>query len=71
MRGDPNEFREIMALFLRCLEVGPNFFKTLRILFLSGRGFTASDFELTAANHGAVLTIAPTPLIVMQAFAEI
>jgi predicted permease len=52
------------------LGVGPNFFETLHIPFLAGRGFSASDFKLTAANDGATPTLAPTPVIVNQAFVE-
>jgi predicted permease len=50
------------------LEVGPDFFDTMHIPFVVGRNFTASDFELAAANHGATHTSAPTPVIVNQAF---
>ncbi|HZV87376.1 MAG TPA: ABC transporter permease [Candidatus Binatus sp.] len=52
------------------LGVGPNFFETMRIPFLIGRGFTASDFKLSVANDGAGPTSAPTPVIVNQAFVE-
>jgi predicted permease len=52
------------------LPVGPNFFETLHIPFLSGRGFSASDFVLSASNSGAMPTLAPTPVIVNQAFVE-
>ncbi len=52
------------------LDVGPDFFDTMHIPFLAGRNFTASDFELAAANHGATQTSAPTPVIVNQAFVE-
>ena len=52
------------------LGVGPNFFETMRISFLMGRGFTASDFKLSAANDGMAPTSAPTPVIVNQAFVE-
>jgi predicted permease len=52
------------------LDVGPNFFQTLHIPFLAGRGFSASDFELAAANGAATPTAAPTPVIVNQAFVQ-
>jgi predicted permease len=52
------------------LGVGPNFFETLHIPFLAGRGFSASDFKLSAANDGATPTLAPTPVVVNQAFVE-
>jgi predicted permease len=52
------------------LGVGPNFFETLRIPFLGGRGFNASDFKISAENMGATPTSAPTPVIVNQAFVE-
>jgi predicted permease len=52
------------------LGVGPNFFETLHIPFLAGRGFNASDFELSASNSGATPTSAPTPVIVNQTFVE-
>ncbi|MFZ0084016.1 MAG: ABC transporter permease, partial [Candidatus Acidiferrales bacterium] len=52
------------------LGVGPNFFETLHIPFLAGRGFNASDFELAAANSGKTPTAAPTPVIVNQAFVQ-
>jgi predicted permease len=52
------------------LGVGPNFFETLHIPFLAGRGFNASDFRLSASNSAATPTSAPTPVIVNQAFVE-
>jgi predicted permease len=52
------------------LDVGPNFFETLHIPFLAGRGFGAADFELAAANGGDKPTSAPTPVIVNQAFVQ-
>ncbi len=52
------------------LDVGPNFFETLHIPFLAGRGFSASDFALAAANGGDTPTSAPTPVIVNQTFVQ-
>jgi predicted permease len=52
------------------LPVGPNFFATLQIPFLAGRGFNASDFKLSASNSEATPTSAPTPVIVNQVFVE-
>ena len=52
------------------LPVGPNFFETLHIPFLAGRGFNASDFRLSASNSEAIPTSAATPVIVNQVFVE-
>jgi len=52
------------------LQVGPDFFATMHIPFLTGRNFTASDFGLAVANRGAAPTAAPTPVIVNQTFVE-
>jgi predicted permease len=52
------------------LDVGPNFFETLRIPFLAGRGFNAADFQLAAANRADMPTSWPTPVIVNQAFVQ-
>jgi len=52
------------------LGVGPNFFETLHIPFLAGRGFNASDFKLSTANMGENPTSAATPVIVNHAFVE-
>ena len=51
------------------LNVGPDFFKTMQIPFLGGRGFGASDYALAASNEGPTPTETPTPVIVNQAFA--
>jgi predicted permease len=48
------------------LKVGPDFFSTMQIPFLAGRGFDASDYKL-AANKQASATV-PTPVIVDQTF---
>ncbi len=50
------------------LGVGPNFFETVHIPFVAGRGFEAPDFGVSAANNGATPSSAPTPVIVNQAF---
>jgi predicted permease len=47
------------------LQVGPEFFSTMQIPFLAGRGFNSSDYEL-AGSHDH--TSVPTPVIVDQAF---
>lgn len=52
------------------LGVGPNFFETLHIAFLAGRGFNASDFALSASNDEPTPASVPTPVIVNQAFVE-
>jgi predicted permease len=52
------------------LGVGPNFFETMRLPFLTGREFSASDFKLAASNVGDTPTSAPTPVIVNQAFVD-
>jgi predicted permease len=50
------------------LPVGADFFATMQIPFLTGRGFNASDYALAAANSGTAPSSAPTPAIVNQAF---
>jgi predicted permease len=52
------------------LGIGPNFFETMHIPFLIGRGFTASDFKLSVANDGMSPTSAPTPVIVNKSFVD-
>lgn len=52
------------------LGVGPDFFKTMGIPFLTGRDFTASDFALSVANGGTRPTDAPNPVIVNEAFVK-
>jgi len=46
------------------LQIGPNFFSTMHIPFVAGRGFNSSDYEIAASKPTAV---AP-PVIVDQAF---
>jgi predicted permease len=46
------------------LQVGPNFFSTMHIPLVAGRGFTSSDYEIAASKQPTV----PTPVIVDQAF---
>jgi predicted permease len=50
------------------LPIGPNFFATLRVPFLAGHDFTSADFAAAAANSGEKPGLAPTPVIVNQAF---
>jgi predicted permease len=50
------------------LPVGADFFTTMQIPFLTGRGFNATDYALAAANRDTTATSAPTPTIVNQAF---
>src|SRR6266850_2515542 len=52
------------------LGVGPNFFETLHIPFLAGRGFNASDFKVAAANSGVIPSSSRTPTLVNQAFVQ-
>jgi predicted permease len=49
------------------LSVGPDFFSTMQIPFLAGRGFNSSDYELAAADQGHRASV-PEPVIVDQAF---
>src|SRR5208282_3966128 len=49
------------------LQVGPDFFSTMQIPFLAGRGFNSSDYELAAANRSHTASV-PRPVIVDQAF---
>jgi predicted permease len=46
------------------LPVGANFFETMQIPFLTGRGFNASDYALAASPAPSLV---PTPVIVNQA----
>jgi len=46
------------------LQIGPNFFSTMQIPFVAGRGFTSSDYEIAANAQPTVAT----PVIVDQAF---
>jgi predicted permease len=52
------------------LAVGPSFFATMQIPFLSGRDFNATDFKVSAANSGLTPSSARTPVIVNQAFVQ-
>ena len=49
------------------LSVGPDFFSTMQIPFLAGRGFNSSDYELAASDRDHRGS-APEPVIVDQAF---
>jgi len=46
------------------LQIGPNFFSTMHIPFVAGRGFNSSDYEIAASKQPTVAT----PVIVDQAF---
>lgn len=51
------------------LEIGPNFFSTMQIPFVTGRNFAASDYEIAAqATSRSAPPTVPTPVIVDQAF---
>ena len=50
------------------LSIGPNFFATLRVPFLSGHDFTPVDFAAADANSGDKPGLAPTPVIVNESF---
>ena len=50
------------------LTVGPDFFNTMQIPLLTGRNFTAPDYELVAKAPGP--NAVRTPVIVNQAFVE-
>ena len=50
------------------LNVGPDFFNTMQIPLLLGRGFNASDYAIAASNEGPTPSEAPTPVIVNQSF---
>jgi len=52
------------------LPVGPKFFSTLHIPFLTGRDFTAADFAVAGENSGEQPGSAPTPVIINQVLAE-
>jgi predicted permease len=48
------------------LAVGPDFFSTMQIPFLAGRGFDASDYKLVASKSASATV--PKPVIVDQTF---
>jgi predicted permease len=50
------------------LGVGPDFFQTMHIPLLAGRGFGTADYAVSALNNGITAGPAPTPVIVNQAF---
>ena len=51
------------------LEVGPNFFSTMQIPFVAGRGFNTSDYEKAVQGVGrATPATVATPVIVDQTF---
>jgi predicted permease len=51
------------------LGVGPDFFATMHIPLVAGRGFSTADYSISAANGpGSTPSSVPTPVIVNQAF---
>jgi predicted permease len=50
------------------LGVGPDFFQTMHIPLVAGRGFSTADYGVSALNNGMTTGPAPTPVIVNQAF---
>jgi predicted permease len=50
------------------LTVGPDFFTTMQIPFLSGRSFVPSDYVIASANNYPASSDVPTSAIVNQAF---
>jgi predicted permease len=55
------------------LEIGPNFFSTMQIPFVAGRGFNSSDYEIASQARQSLFSgskppVVPTPVIVDQAF---
>jgi predicted permease len=50
--------------------VGPKFFATWHIPFLTGRDFTQADYVIAASNDGDKPSSNPTPVIVNQEFAR-
>ncbi len=49
------------------LGIGPDFFSTMQIPLLAGRGFNSSDYELAAKGRAVAATV-PKPVVVDQAF---
>jgi len=52
------------------LQVGPNFFETMHIPFLSGRGLSTSDFVLAGSGGTPGQATVTTPVVVNRAFVE-
>jgi len=50
------------------LPIGPGFFSTMHIPFLSGHDFTQADYAIAAGNTGDKPSSQPTPAIVNQEF---
>jgi predicted permease len=49
------------------LQVGPNFFRTMRIALLAGRMFNASDYQIASIDRAETAAV-PRPVVVDQAF---
>jgi predicted permease len=52
------------------LRVGPGFFETMHIPFVTGRNFSNSDFTLAVASTGTARSTVATPVIVNRSFVE-
>jgi predicted permease len=66
--GTPVESTDRVKLDLN--QIGPNFFLTLRIPMVSGRDFTASEFDAAAKISPMEPAKAPAPVLVNQLFAR-